>query len=197
MTGERRLPRRPLTSEERALWEAVAKTTAPLKPKKARRKKLPAKVDSVSRPAEQPAAAPAPAPRPQGRAPGPPAPAPAAAPALRRPPPPEAIDRRTTSRVARGSIGLDGRIDLHGFTQDEAHRRLLVFLGEVQRRGGRMVLVITGKGSDAGRLERGVLRRMVPQWLGSAAFRPLVSAYDDAHRLHGGGGALYVRIRKG
>lgn len=194
MVGERRLPRRPLTSEERALWEAVAKTASPLKPKKARRKKPSAKVDNSPQPADLPAAGPAPVAQPQRRTPGPPAPA--AAPAPRRPPPPEAIDRRTTSRVARGSIGLDGRIDLHGFTQDEAYRRLLVFLHEVQRRRGRMVLVITGKGSDAGRLERGVLRRMVPQWLGSAAFRPLVAAYDDAHRLHGGGGALYVRIRK-
>lgn len=191
MSGGRR--RRPLTDEERALWEQVARTAVPLAQKrKPRRKKPPATIpldlDETPDAAPVPVAAARPALKAPVAAPPPPAP--------RRPPPPEAIDRRTTSRVARGTIGLDGRLDLHGFTQDEAHRRLLVFLTEMQHRGGRMVLVITGKGSDAGRLERGILRRVVPQWLGSAAFRPLVSAYDDAHRLHGGHGALYVRIRK-
>jgi DNA-nicking Smr family endonuclease len=192
MSGRRR---RPLTDEERALWEAVARTTQPLEPRsKVTRKKAVAAVPVAPEPpaeqrvpyASKPSAKTVAAVPPSARA--------AATP--RRPPQPEPIDRRTTGRVARGTIGLDGRLDLHGFTQDEAYRRLLGFLTQVQHRGGSMVLVITGKGSDTGRPERGILRRVVPQWLGSAPFRPLVSAYDDAHRLHGGGGALYVRIRK-
>ncbi|MCC6736495.1 MAG: Smr/MutS family protein [Bauldia sp.] len=188
MSGGRR--RRPLTDEERALWEAVAKTAEPLGARRKPRRKKPPETKATPE-------------TPPGPAPSPPATgvprrgaakAPAAdVPAPRRAPAQEAIDRRTVSRVARGSIDLDGRLDLHGFTQDEAHRRLRVFLAEVQRRGGRMVLVITGKGGAG---ERGILRRMVPHWLASAQFRPLVSAFDDAHRLHGGGGALYVRIRK-
>lgn len=192
MSGGRR--RRPLTDEEWALWEAVAKTAEPLGPKRKPRRRKPAKPAPVlpELPAE-PAVASPPKPSPK-KVPSPVA-ARVAAPPPRRSSAPEVIDKRTTSRVARGTIGLDGRLDLHGFTQDEAYRRLLVFLTEIQHRGGRMVLVITGKGSEAGR-ERGILRRVVPQWLGSAAFRALVSAYDDAHRLHGGGGALYVRIRK-
>jgi len=194
MSGRRK---RPLTDEERALWEAVARTTKPLvpAPKPKRRKPVAPAAVAAERPIEASVPAP-PKPRPKATA----APAPAAPRAIpaapRRQQQPDPIDKRTTSRVARGTIGLDGRLDLHGFTQEEAHRRLVVFLSEIQRRGGRMVLVITGKGSDAGRAERGILRRVVPQWLGSAAFRPLVSAYDDAHRLHGGSGALYVRIRK-
>jgi len=192
MSGRRR---RPLTDEERALWEAVAKTTRPLTPApKPKRRKPAAPVKVAAEPPIEPSRPAPPKPRPKASA----APAPSrVAPATqRRPLQPDPIDKRTTSRVARGTIGLDGRLDLHGFTQDEAHRRLIVFLTEVQRRGGRMVLVITGKGSDASRAERGILRRVVPHWLGSASFRPLVSAYDDAHRLHGGSGAIYVRIRK-
>lgn len=192
MSGGRR--RRPLTDEERALWEAVAKTTKPLGPKRKPPRKKPAKLAFLPPELPEPPAVPAP-PKPSPKKAPSPAPARVVAPPPRRSTMPEVIDKRTTGRVARGTIGLDGRLDLHGFTQDEAYRRLLVFLTEIQHRGGRMVLVITGKGSEAGR-ERGILRRVVPQWLGSAAFRTLVSAYDDAHRLHGGGGALYVRVRK-
>ena len=61
------------------------------------------------------------------------------------------------------------------------------------------MLVITGKGSGDARAymdERGVLRRMVPQWLSMPDLRSVVLGYEEAHANHGGGGALYVRIRK-
>ncbi|MGE3717826.1 MAG: Smr/MutS family protein [Bauldia sp.] len=112
----------------------------------------------------------------------------------RGPPAPQALDRRSVHRLGRGALGIDGRIDLHGSTQEEAHDRLRGYLALVQSNGGRIVLVITGKGKDDG--ERGVLRRAVPQWLSSPLFRVLVSGYGEAHRTHGGSGALYVRIRK-
>jgi DNA-nicking Smr family endonuclease len=44
--------------------------------------------------------------------------------------------------------------------------------------------------------ERGVLRRRVPQWLAEPGLRGIVIGFEEAHRSHGGGGALYVRIRK-
>jgi len=56
------------------------------------------------------------------------------------------------------------------------------------------VLVITGKGSSSG--GDGVLRRAVPAWLSTPAFRMLVSSHDHAARNHGGSGALYVRLRR-
>lgn len=107
---------------------------------------------------------------------------------------PEPLDRKTVTRLARGTLGLDGRLDLHGLTQEEAHRILQLFLSEAQANGGRMVLVITGKGG--GPDDRGVLRRSVPHWLSSPRFRGLVSGFDQAHRSHGGSGALYVRVKR-
>ena len=62
-----------------------------------------------------------------------------------------------------------------------------------------MVLVITGKGkpADEGRSgERGVLRRMVPHWLAAPDLRTIVVGFEEAAPNHGGGGALYVRIRR-
>jgi DNA-nicking Smr family endonuclease len=103
------------------------------------------------------------------------------------------LGRRIRARVARGKEAIDGRLDLHGLTQSEAHSALLHFLRSATARDARLVLVITGKGRGG---EPGVLRRQVPQWLGLPEFRSLVVGFEDAHVAHGGEGALYVRVRR-
>ena len=110
------------------------------------------------------------------------------------PPPPLApLGRRMKRGVARGKHAIDGKLDLHGLTQAQAHSALLHFLRDAHAREARLVLVITGKGRGG---ETGVLRRQVPQWLGLAEFRSLVVGFEDAHVTHGGEGALYVRLRR-
>ncbi len=79
-------------------------------------------------------------------------------------------------------------------SQFDAHGALLGFLHRVHAGGLRHVLVITGKGTSKG--GDGVLRRTVPGWLATPAFRGLVSAHATAARHHGGEGALYIRIRR-
>jgi DNA-nicking Smr family endonuclease len=108
-------------------------------------------------------------------------------------PPLEPLTRRMKSRVAKGKHAIDARLDLHGFTQHEAHSVLLRFLRNAHARDARLVLVITGKGRGG---EIGVLRRQVPQWLGLPEFRALVVGFEDAAISHGGEGALYVRVRR-
>ncbi len=108
-------------------------------------------------------------------------------------PPMEALTRRMKSRVAKGRHAIDARIDLHGFTQHEAHAALSRFLRNAVERDARLVLVITGKGRGG---EIGVLRRQVPQWLGLPEFRALVVGFEDAAIAHGGEGALYVRLKR-
>ena len=97
------------------------------------------------------------------------------------------------SRVAKGKHAIDARLDLHGFTQHEAHSILLRFLRSAHDRDARLVLVITGKGRGG---EIGVLRRQVPQWLGLPEFRSIVVGFEDAAIAHGGEGALYIRVRR-
>ena len=72
------------------------------------------------------------------------------------------------------------------------------------RGGYRTVLVITGKGLKTRERdaepwdyveEPGVLRRKLPEWLGSPEFRQQVSGIAPAHIRHGGGGAFYVTLR--
>jgi DNA-nicking Smr family endonuclease len=172
--------RRALSPEERVLWAAVTKTIVPL--------------EDASAGHEDDAAETA---------------APSRSPSVsarfmrigtivseNRLPPLAPLGRRLKKRVGRGKETIDGRLDLHGLTQSQAHAALLHFLRSASARGTRLVLVITGKGARAGQGERGVLKRAVPQWLSLPEFRAFVIGYEEAQVAHGGEGALYIRIRR-
>ena len=179
------MSRRRLSSDERVLWKGVTRSIAPL------RKILEAETDD-----DLPAPA-APSARPRAR------PAPiratlATPPKPAAPPPLAALGRKTKKRIARGAHAIDGRLDLHGMTQAEAHDALFGFLRAKQARGSKVVLVITGKGARGGDSGgRGVLNRMVPFWLRLPEFRSLILGFESAAANHGGEGALYVSLRKG
>jgi DNA-nicking Smr family endonuclease len=115
------------------------------------------------------------------------------------------VDRSGERRHRRGKIQIEARLDLHGLTQDGAHNALRGFLQTAHAHGMRTVLVITGKGFKAHKRdaepweyveEVGVLRRRLPQWLGSSELKLLVSGYSAAHARHGGEGAFYVTLRR-
>jgi DNA-nicking Smr family endonuclease len=179
MSAGGRRGKRGLSAEERALWKGITRGIKPM----SKRLEAEALLDlDEPRPAQlsKPAARIVPPPpKPKREAPPPLAP----------------LGRRMKQRVARGRDAIDGRLDLHGFTQAEAHGALLHFLQGAQMRGAKLVIVITGKGS--GRGEGGVLKRQVPLWLSLPEFRAVVVGFEDAHRTHGGDGALYVRLRRG
>ena len=112
------------------------------------------------------------------------------------------IEPNLKQRVQRGRVEIDGTIDLHGMRQVEAHAALTRFIHARSARGDRTLLVITGKGlkklgDDAAVIiERGVLRAMLPIWLGEPKLAPLVAGWDVAAQHHGGDGAFYVRLRR-
>lgn len=106
------------------------------------------------------------------------------------------IDRRTAGRLKRGGLPIDGRIDLHGLTQAQAHEQLNHFIQAAYGAGKRCLLVITGKGRRSGTEEKGVLRRKVPEWLDSPPLRAIVLQYTQAQAKDGGSGALYVYLRR-
>lgn len=181
------MSRRTLRPEERVLWATVAAGVTPLPGR------------SVS--AEDAAAAPA-----VGRKQDPAAGIRAQARAAERPAPralaPASLaDRSGERRVRRGKVDLEGRIDLHGMTQDAARLALRAFLLEGRARGARVVLVITGKGDPRDRRyfgadRPGVLRRRLPDWLSEPDIRSFIGGFSPAHASHGGLGAFYVFLKR-
>lgn len=105
---------------------------------------------------------------------------------------PQAIEPRRKQRLARERDPITARLDLHGYGQDQARRVLEDFLIRAQSEGLRAVLVITGKGF----LGDGILRRSTPEWLSSPSLRGVVAGVSEAHRRHGGEGALYIALKK-
>jgi DNA-nicking Smr family endonuclease len=169
-------PDKSLSDEDRVLWNLVARSTKPLKGKRAVDvPELPpvSMEEAVDMVAPKPAVSPVARPKQSVS---------------------HAFDKPTHEKLAKGRLPIEGRVDLHGMSQEQAYALLLSFLHRAHAGGVRYVLVITGKGSSSG--GEGVLRRAVPAWLSTAPFRSLVSSHDHAARNHGGAGALYVRLRR-
>jgi DNA-nicking Smr family endonuclease len=175
---------RRLSDEEIALWTEVARSVA-----RRRGATLPTPSKPVGAGARAPAPSPLPAEPPAGR------------PAKPSAPPLAPIERRLKRELARGRAPIDAALDLHGLTQAEAHQALRGFLRHSQTRGARLVIIVTGKGGAIDELsgwpnERGVLKRLTPQWLREPDLRSVVLGFEEAGRAHGGSGALYVRLRR-
>ena len=120
-------------------------------------------------------------------------------------PVPTGLDGRTRSKLDRGLLVPDAKLDLHGLTEAAAHHTLQSFVHTAHKRGVRLLLIVTGKGArladgpfDLGLAggRRGVLKAMVPRWLREPPLSEMIADLQDAHRRHGGEGALYVYLRK-
>ncbi len=105
------------------------------------------------------------------------------------------VDKRTAKRLKRGQLAVEARMDLHGLTQEEAHRALSAFVQGSQAAGRRCVLVITGKGLRPDGTT-GVLRAAVPHWLNQPDLRERIVAFTHATPRDGGEGALYLLLKR-
>lgn len=104
----------------------------------------------------------------------------------------DGIEPNRRHRIARERDPIPARLDLHGYDQDRARAALENFLRRAWDEGYRAVLVITGKGVQGD----GVLRRRAPEWLAAPHLAPIVAGISEAHRRHGGAGALYVALKR-
>lgn len=116
---------------------------------------------------------------------------------------PEAgLDRRTADRLRKGEREPDARLDLHGMTAERAHRACLRFLSDAMGNGARVVLVITGKGGrqradgDMMTSPRGILRDSLPKWLRSSPLGHSIVGIYEASPKHGGSGAFYIYLKR-
>ena len=203
-SGKRRKGTRGLNSEDQALWQAFSKTVKPLPGQKhigkkaentepasdsretkastEHKPKVPKQVTSLAQSTgKKPAVSVKPAP------------------GLSE------FDDKKIRRLNSGRLKVEARLDLHGMRQNEALAELRRFLGASANKDYRTVLIITGKGFsrsdderewfDRSDRERGILRRMLPNWLEQPEFRSIVVSYTSAGPRHGGDGAFYVQLR--
>lgn len=199
---------RRLGPDESALWRRIVATVAPI-----------AKRAPVRPAASTPKAAPAVAtpavltPRPvKGRVPPlrppvlQPALQPAGAPvaprrlALAR----ASLDGHWDRRLRKGLVRPDMSVDLHGHSLASAHALLETSLARAVIRGARVLLVVAGRvrpgphhaPAHGEARPRGAIRAALPDWLGSSVYADAILATRPAALTHGGGGAIYVVLRR-
>jgi DNA-nicking Smr family endonuclease len=105
------------------------------------------------------------------------------------------LDRRTRQKLRRGDLAIQGHIDLHGMTRDEAKVALEKFLIAQHDAGRRVLLVVHGRGRNSKDGVPVLKERMVP-WLSRGPLGRRVLAFCSARPCDGGTGALYVLLRK-
>lgn len=110
------------------------------------------------------------------------------------------MDKKNFQRLVRGKLDIDGRLDLHGLTQEQAKIMLRAKIMQAHDAGKRLILVITGKGKhrtdEFNRSVVGVLRQNVPMWLRQPPLNSVVLEVTTAQQRHGGDGAFYVYLRR-
>ena len=169
---------RSLNPEEAALWARVTATIRPLS-----RETQPSPRPEQLRPS----------PAPQGarrlvtKSPAPPS----------RPVSGDTLDGSWDRRLRDGSVQPDRILDLHGMTLDGAWRAIDRGLGDAIAGGERVVLLITGHHRPGEPpVQRGKIRAAVHDWLAASRHASRIAAVRGAHRRHGGGGSLYLVLRR-
>jgi DNA-nicking Smr family endonuclease len=172
---------RQLSPEEAALWARVTATIQPLSREKIKQAEPEneRQYSDTKPPARQPRLLPVPA----------------AVPA--RPRLGNTLDASWDRRLRSGAAEPDRVLDLHGMTLDTAWRAIDRLLEQAINAGDRIVLLITGHHRPGEPpVKRGRIRAAVHDWLAASRHAPNIAAVRGAHRRHGGGGSLYIVLRR-
>jgi len=104
------------------------------------------------------------------------------------------IDKPTWHKIKSKKILIDATIDLHGYFLEEAFNMLNDFLKNHYSRGHRVLLVITGKSSFI--QNKPTIRSSLKDWIENTELLNIVHSISDAADIHGGKGAVYLKLRK-
>ena len=183
---------RSLTPEETALWARVAATIRPLSREKNKRSSPepggePAKLvegahvsgrGSTAGPFHHAAPRRGPPPRPGEELKG-------------------TLDGTWDRRLSSGAVAPDRIVDLHGMSLDGAWQAIDRALDQGIAGGERVLLLITGhQRSGEPPIRRGAIRAAVHDWLHASRHAGDIASVRAAHRRHGGGGSLYIVLRR-
>ena len=107
----------------------------------------------------------------------------------------QAWDTELLRKLRDGGFSVQAELDLHGLDQREAIRQLESFIEKSRRSGFSCVRIIHGKGKNSPK-DVPILKNRVQRWLSRRGASRHVVAYTSARPVDGGGGALYVLLRK-
>jgi DNA-nicking Smr family endonuclease len=94
-------------------------------------------------------------------------------------------------------VDPDRVLDLHGMNLDSAWRAIDRGLEQAIQAGNRVILLITGHHRPGEPpVQRGRIRAAVHDWLAASRHAAEIAAVRGAHRRHGGGGSLYIILRR-
>lgn len=111
--------------------------------------------------------------------------------------PSSTLDGTWDRRLRTGDVQPDRIVDLHGMSLDSAWRAIDGALERAIQREERLVLLITGHHRPGEPpVQRGKIRAAVHDWLAASRHAPRIAAVRGAHRRHGGGGSLYLVLRR-
>ncbi|MGC3997114.1 MAG: Smr/MutS family protein [Anaeromyxobacter sp.] len=105
------------------------------------------------------------------------------------------LDAAVVRKLRRGEFAVQGHVDLHGLTREEARHTVDDFLRRARLAGKRCVLVVHGRGIHS-RDHLPVLKDALRTWLATNRFSRHVLAFATARPVDGGGGAVYVLLRR-
>ncbi len=95
-------------------------------------------------------------------------------------------------------------LDLHGFTLDEANKKVESFLTDCFNQKVSKVIIVTGKGLHSQNdkdpyisMKFGILKNSVPEFIkNNSSLMSKIKSITDAEISDGGGGAFYVFLKK-
>ncbi len=99
------------------------------------------------------------------------------------------IQHKTLRKLRTGQYNVEGILDLHGMTVDQANEALHRFLLQCKQEKLRHVLIIHGKGREQ---SQPILKNKLNHWLRQT---PHVIAFCSATNKDGRSGAMYVLLK--
>lgn len=107
------------------------------------------------------------------------------------------LDGHWERRLKNGNIPVDRTLDLHGYSLEQAWDAIDQALERAISAGDRVLLLVTGHHRPGEPpVQRGKIRAAVHDWLAVSRHAERIAAVRDAHRRHGGGGSLYLILRR-
>ena len=97
--------------------------------------------------------------------------------------------------LKNGHFSVQAHLDLHGMVATEARKAFEDFIHSSLKQGHGCVRVVHGRGNHS-REGRPTLKERLSKWLDTRRMSRHVIAYASARLADGGGGALYILLRR-